>query len=206
MSTVELEGKVLLIQDFFLGPRLPKRLPKRLRESGHRSLLHLLRRDLEKLYGPENYFGVSKRVRHKAPVLAALGMLVGIDLMSTFSCPDEMRHKVGARFDWFTRKFSTQDQEWKFEFLKELRNALAHRYSMRVRRHGKYRFSTDTDYEDWVVLADGWHIINLWGLKDLFLQVVNRFKTILDSDQILRKRFLERYQTDGGDLKAPPIA
>jgi hypothetical protein len=95
------EELAVAIGDFFLPPRSARRLPKRLKESGKRSLLHLLRRDLCKLYGSERYFGEALRPRHKAPVLSALGIFVGIDMLSTFSCPSKIRNCAGERFLWF---------------------------------------------------------------------------------------------------------
>lgn len=197
-----------LIEDFFFPPRSPKRLPKRLKDSGHRSLLHLLRRDLVALYGKESFFGVAARVKHKAPVLAALGMMVGLDLLSTLSCPDDLRRAVGKRFDWFLGEFCVQDEEWKSAFLRDLRHSLAHRYSMRVRAQGMYRFSTSAEYKDWVVLEGETYVVNLWGLKDLFLQTVARYRDALTAKggHDLRERFFERYRQDGGAIKAPPLA
>lgn len=194
-----------LISSFFLLPRPPKRLPKHLRGSGHRSLLHLLRRDLQALYGPESHFGLAGKVKHKAPVLAALGMMVGLDLLSTLSCPDELRRKVGPRFDWFLGEFSVQDEAWKAAFLRDLRHSLAHRYSMRVHAQGSFRFSTSAEYEDWVVRVGEEYVVNLWGLKDLFLQTIGRYEVALGSTPALRQRFHERYKQDGGAIKVPTL-
>lgn len=192
---------------FFLSPRPPRRLPKRLKQSGHRSLLHLLRRDLCVLYGPETYVGAGPKRRHRSPVLAALGMFVGIDMLSTFACPSSIRNDAGERFKWFAKRFAVHPHDWHVEFLWKLRSSLAHRYSMKVAKTGVFRFSTSLEQQDWITVEQGGYTINLWGLKDLFRAYIRRYEESLrdPNDVELRNRFLLRYRKSG-TMKAPPIS
>jgi len=192
------------IADFFIPPCDPSALPVHLRDTGRRPILHLLRRDLTQLYGDETDFG-EHGFAVKAPVLASLGIFSGIDLMSKLSCPNELESQNGNRFKWAIEKYSVQQNDWHKRFLWELRNAVAHNYSMKLDSKefsGTFRFSLNALPQDWIAVNGSIYTVYLFGLKDLFLAMIRKFQEALEQDSDLLELFTQR-QKKCGIMRVP---
>lgn len=182
------------IEKFFLPPCAVLELPQELRTSGERPVLHLLRRDLEHLYLKENRFGADGDDAHRAPYLAAMGILTGIDLMASFYSTEG---RPGVIFKKFLLEVCAVPQAeaiftWKF------RNALHHSYSLDLGILENTVFTTEVNNNPWhTINGRTHHVVNLWGLKRFFFFAVEKFKFKLAADQALVAHFEERYRKSG---------
>lgn len=193
------------IEKFFLPPCSPSHLPGELRESGERPTLYLLRRDLENLYLRENEVNAGELRKHRAPYLASIGILTGVDLMSKF-----YSNSVNQNQKWFIEflvvigEMPASDAE----FLWEFRNALHHSYSLALKSSKNIVFTTEINSLPWHTIKLGNHIVNLWGLKRVFLNLAEKYRAKLADDAGLRERFCRWYDKAGaifviGEEKRP---
>jgi len=195
------------IEKFFLPPCKPIELPEELQESGERSTLHLLRRDLENLYLEENDFGTIRSGQHKAPYLASMGILTGLDLMAKFfNSSTERNRETFTNFLTLIGELSTSDATFMWEF----RNALHHSYSLALKSSRNIIFTTEVNNFSWHIVKGENHIINLWNLKLLFLNLAKTYKTKLLLNEDLKSKFYERYNDAGcifvqGQKKRPGV-
>jgi len=193
------------IEKFFLPPCSPTHLPGEMKQSGERPTLHLLRRDLEHLYLQENESDASELQKHRAPYLASIGILTGIDLMSKFYSNSAKQNRK-----WFV-EFLVDIGELQgsdAEFLWEFRNALHHSYSLALKSSQNIVFTTEINGLQWHTLKAGNHVVNLWGLKRLFLGLAKKYSTKLATDRGLLAKFEVWYEKAGaifvaGEEKRP---
>ena len=153
------------------------------------SLLVLLRGDLQSLYGPEASIGGHVA----APLLAALGIYSGLQLLSKY---------------WFGEALTSQRQVCEFltaaagltksdaETLLQFRNSLAHNYGLTTRRRPdqkKFSFALDTSAAEGAALVralgSGDYVVNLWSLKRLFVLAIGHCRIALAKDPIRLGKF-----------------
>jgi hypothetical protein len=150
-----------------------------------RPVLFLLRRDLVKLYGSEKRKQIRK---HKAPMLAVLGMMAGIDLITKFSVGQlEATRTQFKKFLIDYGKIDIQNAEAFYQF----RCALAHSYgllSFEKNKKGKiktiYRFVLcDNPNNERLIeaVAPNYYMISFWQMKKFFLSCINEMKNRLDN-------------------------
>ncbi|MDO8804935.1 MAG: hypothetical protein Q7R35_10915 [Elusimicrobiota bacterium] len=180
-------------EKFFLDPCPVSELPQELRISGERPVLYLLRRDLEHLYLKESKFGPDEEDQHKAPYLAAMGILTGFDLMAKFYNNAGESGEIFKRFIVEVCGLPIEEAGFVWKF----RNALHHSYSLDLRLSENVVFTTEVNGNSWHTVNNAVHYVNLWGLKRFFITEINRFKAKLAADQALRIRFEERYRQSG---------
>lgn len=169
---------------------------------GRRSNLYVLRRDLCDLLGAENNLPVDP----KAPMLAAIGMMSGIDLMTwTTTWPEEPERKD---FVGFLRKYGRMS-EGDAEALYQYRCAQVHSYGLfSIRRQkgqqAEFTFTVDPSISAHLAIEhkpDAKHpnnyIVSLAPLKQLFLNIAGDFETAVRSDQEPRRVFLKAIEKIG---------
>ena len=187
----------------FLQPCPVNRLPEKLQVSGERPVLHLIRRDLQQLYSNETE-NPPQEDKYRAPFLACIGIMSGIDLLSKFY---DHRKSTGnrERFCNFLKQMGMLS-EHDASLMWALRNALTHSYSLAL--EGPF---TSTS----VTLTTGpcperffiretvgerhRYIIYFSGLRSLFLLLIDSYKACLSNpnNEQLRSRFLKRYNSHG---------
>ena len=181
------------IDDCFSAPRAKRR------PGQNRSVLFLLRRDLEKLYGAEN----RKHIRtHKAPMLAVLGMMAGIELLAKFNS-GKATQTTNTDFKDFLVDYGNLTRA-RAEVLYQYRCALAHSYGLytmkrvRGKRPRSFKFSLDDSPGCSCLIqkvAYNHYTISFWQMKQFFLRCVAYLEARLrNSDhrdhKILLKNFL----------------
>jgi len=176
------------IIDCFCAPRA-QRSP-----GPNRSVLFLLRRDLEKLYGAES----RKHIRtHKAPMLAVLGMMAGIELLAKFNT-GKATQTTNNDFKEFLVGYGNLTRA-KAEVLYQYRCALAHSYGLYTmkRASGKrprsFKFSLDDSPRCSCLiekLSYNHYVISFWQMKQLFLHCVESLKACLRSPDSRNHRML----------------
>lgn len=149
-----------------------------------RGVLYLLRRDLTELYGDAAQIPSQT---HKSPMLASIGMMTGLDLMSKLATNELNEGRAGfKRFLEHYGKLSSQDAETFYK----LRCAQTHAYCL-------IDIDEKRNYEAWFTLIDdrpdspliekvstrerdGYRIdtyhVNYWELKRFFLLCVSNFE------------------------------
>ena len=146
------------------------------------SVLVFLRHDLKSLYGPEDSFGGQLSM----PLLAALGMLSGIELLSKYWCG---KTRVGQAdvIAFLTRVAGLSQSD--AETLIQLRNSLAHGYALGTRRkvdNRPYSFSLDTTGTGQGPImrcsTPDSYVVNIWSLKRLFIDAAERCRAALAQD------------------------
>lgn len=174
--------------------------PKRgLPPGKERGVLYLLRRDLAELYGDEADIPSST---HKSPMLASIGMMTGLDLMSKLATNELNGGRAGFKsFLECYGAMSSQDAE---AFYK-LRCAQTHAYCL-------IDIDEKRNREDWFALiddrpndplikkvstkeSDGYRIdtyhVNYWELKRFFLLCVSNFeKAVREGTNPLLTQFM----------------
>ena len=187
------------IEKFFLKPCAVNALPQELKDSGERPVLHLLRRDLQHLYLQEDVLQPNDQNEHKAPYLATMGILTGIDLMAKFYCGQGRKKASGRIFKKFLIDIgelssSEADFAWKF------RNALHHSYSLHIseRLLGKIIFTTAiSGHASWHTSDGQIDYINFWNLKALFLKLIVKYHERLRTSITLKHKFADEYEQAG---------
>ena len=149
-----------------------------------------LRRDLEALYGPEAE--LSKVV--KTPILTSLGIMMGMELLSKMWSGDHMASikQIGA----FLQEVSNLDEKVAAALV-QFRCALAHGYRLGTKRHkdGKefsFAVSDAADQPQLIYERDNTHFVNVLRLRDLFLDTIKAYRTLVesDSDSDLQQKFV----------------
>lgn len=181
------------IEKFFLPPCPVSELPQELVSSGERPVLHLLRRDLEHLYLKENRFGPDGNDTHKAPYLAAMGILTGIDMMAKFYNDSGRPGVIFKRFLQEVCGVSYAEAKFAWEF----RNALHHSYSLDLGILSNTVFTTEVANVHWYSVSNGEHRVTLWGLKRFFFFAIEKYKALLTSNSGLRDNFEQHYLKSG---------
>ena len=162
------------IESFFRAP--PEGDPS----GNRRSVLFVLRRDLCKLYGPEDVQGSAALI---APILAAGGMMTGIDLLTKLHTGKIDEPLAGASdFEAFLSRFGEVSTDHAAA-LYQYRCAQAHSYgftgiSRRAGERKKFLFTlSDSPAEREVVLAfpENHYAICFWPLKLLFRRMIGAF-------------------------------
>ncbi len=147
--------------------------------SSTRAVLYVLRRDLEKLYGSEKRRYIKA---HKAPMLAVLGMMAGIDLLSKFYSGKES-NTTRTDFKNFLKNCGKLS-EYESEALYQYRCALAHNYGLfTINKKGiPYGFSLDDNLSNKKLIKkvgkDYYHI-NFWQMKRFFLNCIAELESRL---------------------------
>lgn len=174
-----------------------------LKNSGCRPTLHLLRRDLEHLYKPEGDYYDVEVDKHKAPFLACIGIMSGLDMLSQFFAPENENNR--QRFVTFLTSiagFKRRDAN----LMWDLRNALAHSYSLVLggkNPNARIALTTGAQEGYWVTRkyrGSRRHLtVNFWELKQAFLKTANAYRDVLldASRRTLRSRFLQRFNSAG---------
>lgn len=204
------------LKKFFLPPCEREQLPQELKDSGERPVLHLIRRDLEKLYDSEAVYQTSDPIKHGPPILASSGILTGLDLMSRFFIGDfrrtvkRKRVTDAARFKRFLVEIGGVRRP-RARFLWAFRCAIAHSYGLVLRGRGFTKaqivLTTGAQQRDWLtedkLSAPGKYrrryTVNLWLLKKLFHGVIEKAELALTDERRkhIRKRFHSHYKTHG---------
>lgn len=188
---------------FFLPPCPIDSLPDELKESGCRPTLHLLRRDLEHLYKTEAEFYDAEADKHKAPFLACIGIMSGFDMLSQFYAPKDRNNR--KRFVAFLTKVAGHKKR-NANLMWDLRNALAHTYSLVLEGHNpKARITLTTGAQEgyWVTRTyrggRRYLTVNFWEFKDAFLKAVASYRDELKIEKRskLRARFTRRFNSHG---------
>lgn len=146
------------------------------------SLLFLLRTDLQQFYGPE-----SDEVSVTAPLLAALGICAGLELLAKYwsGCP-HMRASTVGDFLTTVGGLNATDAEIVLQF----RNSLAHGYALGTRRRRDrrlftYTLDTGASSASRPIFRRGAddYVINLWSLKRFFQKAISECKRAIARDQ-----------------------
>lgn len=152
-----------------------------------RGVLYLLRRDLTELYGREDD---APSQTHKAPMLASIGMMTGLDLMSKLATNDlSGGRNIFKRFVENYGRLSPADAE----VIYKLRCAQTHAYcliDLDEKAKTEYCFVLIDDHPEHPLIRqlpaqvrDGYrretYQINYWELKRFFLKCVGSFEGAL---------------------------
>lgn len=174
--------------------------PKRgLPPGKERGVLYLLRRDLTELYGDEAEI---PSATHKSPMLASIGMMTGLDLMSKLVTNELNGGRAG--FKSFLERYGPMPSQDAEAFYK-LRCAQTHAYCL-------IDIDEKRNREDWFTLIDdrpneplikkvsskerdGYRIdiyhVNYWELKRFFLGCVANFeKSMREATNPLLTQFM----------------
>jgi hypothetical protein len=149
-----------------------------------RGVLYLLRRDLTELYGAEEEIPSATL---RAPMLACIGIMTGLDLMSKLATNELSKGRVG--FKRFVKTYGGLPP-MDAEVVYRLRCAQTHAYCLidiDERANTEYCFVLDPDHPDESMIqaqpskeADGCRQetfrINFWELKRFFCACVGRFE------------------------------
>jgi hypothetical protein len=154
-----------------------------------RPLLYLLRRDLQNQYGKETY-QPSKIV---SPLLTGLGIMVGLEILTKLWTGD---HSAGTeQIENFFKNICSLPNGRAIA-LAQFRHALAHGYrlqTVRIKNNQTYSFSLSevpegkeciTELESYVFE------INIWRLKDLFLDAIKKYRSLLETSSDLQRKFM----------------
>lgn len=171
-------------------------------EGSRRSNLFVLRRDLCDILSSEGNLTTDIT----APMLAAIGMLSGIDLMAwTNTWPEE---PTRADFVAFLIKYGGM-AESEAQALYQYRCAQVHSYGLfSIRRQDsrrlEYTFTLDPslrEYQAIVFRPDARHphncIVALFPLRDLFLRIIDKFEDAVKNDPPTRTAFLSAIEKIG---------
>lgn len=160
-----------------------------------RAVLFVLRRDLEKLYGPENGPDGDLLV---SPILGAIGMMTGIDLLTKMTNGKTGKELSGHKdFVGFLIKYGKQSPEYA-EALYQYRCAQTHAYgfSSFSRKGAKFTFGLDdripTNQQAIWRHPRNHFEVNYWNLKLLFRRCVANLEIELSDANVsteLKKNF-----------------
>lgn len=144
-----------------------------------RPVLYVLRRDLEKLYGSEKRRYIKN---HKAPMLAVLGMMAGMDLMAKLHF-GKTSNLGGKKFKQFLQNYGKLSKG-QAKALYQYRCALAHNYGLfSIDRKGKqYKFSLDDSQSNRKLIqkiGNNQYHINFWQMKKFFLYCIGELESRL---------------------------
>lgn len=172
-----------------------------------RGILYVLRRDLVNLYGPERDAPSS---HHLSPMLATIGMMTGIDLMSKLSTNSQGDRDT---FKTFVRTYGECVNDDHAEAIYKLRCAQVHAYCLidvDMKRKITYQFTlSDTASASEPAFLDmgsqrkdgmttRTFQVNYWSLKAFFLKCVNTFEAAVRSgNQPLLTNFMEAMRAVG---------
>lgn len=188
----------------FLPPCPPTELPPALHNPELRPVVHLLRRDLELIYGPEEEAFCPASM--KPPLVVLLAMLCGFDMLAAMLSGedpiDEVEkeaqallkangysiniYQVNRKYQLFLREIAGLNEQ-EAALLLVLRNSLAHTYSLNVNKKAYRNNSVTADRPNGklITILDETnpkkYIVNLWELKACFLKSVASFKEHLES-------------------------
>lgn len=163
------------IDNCFRSPRAP--LPS----SRFHTVLYFLRCDLENLYGSEKRRYIKN---YKSPMLAVLGMMSGIDLLTKLY--SGKAYTTSDDFKNFVKKYGNLKKD-EAETIYHLRCALAHNYglvSTKPKKDGKFQYTFSIDdlpnNEKLIEqINENTYKISLWQLKRLFLNCIKEFESSL---------------------------
>lgn len=154
-----------------------------------RPLLYLLRRDLQNQYGKES----APPQKLVSPLLTSLGIMVGIELLTKYWSGD---HDAGTLLiEKFLEKVASLSNQ-KAIALAQFRHALAHGYRLKTIRNKDqqvYTFALDDRPIATECIDDKGkfhYIINIWKLKELFLDVIEKYKKMLEASSDLQGKFM----------------
>ncbi len=163
-----------------------------------RSMLYLLRRDLQDQYGKENDPPLGKII---SPLLTTLGIMIGFELLTKYwigkytTTTAELRKFIND-----VGKLSKNESE----ILAQLRHALAHGYCLRTtdRKGTQYTFRLDenTGGSNVIEERNSEYIINIWELKKLFLKTISDYQNFLEQSPDLKGKFTSA-NANLGELK-----
>lgn len=210
------------VEYFFLPPCEVEALPDPLKVWKYRPVLHLLRRDLQQLYGAEDVLAG----KMATPFIALSSMMTGFDILSALFAAEEQDAEliraaeilkphglesklvsgIGAKFRKFLTDCAALSEE-DADFIWCIRCSVIHTYSLKLAKN-KFRFvSVSTDAMgapvcrlQLVAPQEGTlHMLSLWDLKKTFLKAIFTFKTKLENakDSPLGSRFLAGVKKSG---------
>ncbi|MFB0561317.1 MAG: hypothetical protein ACETWM_08920 [Candidatus Lokiarchaeia archaeon] len=144
-----------------------------------RPVLYVLRRDLEQLYGSEKRAHIKN---YKAPMLAILGMMAGIDLMAKLHF-GKTSNLGGEKFKEFLQNYGKLSKD-EAEALYRYRCALAHNYGLfSIDKKGKqYKFSLNDSPSNRKLIRkirNNRYHINFWQMKKFFLYCIGELESRL---------------------------
>jgi len=153
-----------------------------------RTVLYLLRRDLVDLYGSES---TSPSPNHKAPMLAVLGMMAGLDLMTKLVTGK--LHSSGKDFVSFVHSFGSLSLP-KAQVLYQYRCALAHSYGLYSKEQFKkkgnrskiFKFGLDDSVSKsrlMIKTGRNRYQMNFWEMKRFFLKCITSLEITLRAGQ-----------------------
>lgn len=161
-----------------------------------RPLLYLLRRDLKDQYGGENEQVESVQI--KSPLLICLGIMVGFELLTKmYSGKHEFEKSGEGKRE--VKKFMLDILEiggQEAGALIKFRNSLAHSYGLGIGKNQTLTVDDDAQSASREVSVNNLGgnkqeiYINVWHLKELFVQAVATYKNRLVIDFELQKNFV----------------
>ena len=171
-------------------------------QTNRRSNLYVLRRDLCDLLSPEH----NVTIDIKAPMLAAIGMLSGIDLLAwTTTWPEEPKR---TDFVAFLVKYGGMPEN-DAQALYQYRCAQVHSYGLfSIRKQegvkADYTFTLDpaqTAHQAITFRSTEKHPHNytvaLYPLRELFLAIIDKFEHAVRNDRSTRRTFLAAVEKIG---------
>ncbi len=215
----------------FLPPCKPEELPAALHNPELRPVLHLLRRDIELIYGEEKISYRNEGM--KPPFVVLLAILCGFDMLSAMLFGDDpisedgkkaqalldsakipiKVYEVGKKYQRFLREVSGLSER-DAAFLYVLRNSLAHTYSLNVSTKA-YRYNsvtTDPPNGHLIEISENMnpkkYIVNVWELKRCYLHSIDKLKELLQAskpESDLRSRFKKHVKESGYIVVECPV-
>jgi hypothetical protein len=163
--------------------------PNEKQADDRRPILYLLRRDLQNQYGKEK----ETPAQVLSPFLTGLGIMVGIEVLTKLWSGNH--HAGTSEIEEFLENICSLPDE-KAIALAQFRHALAHGYRLETMRHKDkkiYEFVvSDIAGESECIsdLGDFKFRINIWRLKDLFLEAIKEYHRVLQISSALQSKFM----------------
>ena len=162
-----------------------------------RSILYLLRRDLQDQYGKES----DPPGKIISPLLTTLGIMLGFELLTKYwSGHYKTKAKDIENFLKNVAKLSAIQSV----ILTQLRHALAHGYCLQTKGYdgNMYAFWLDDNKDGSKVIEkkDSKYIINIWELKKLFIKTIWKYQNFLAQSSDLEGKFMST-NANLGELK-----
>jgi hypothetical protein len=163
-----------------------------------KSILYLLRRDLQNLYGKE----MDEPSKIFSPLLTTLGIMVGFELLSKYWSGNHITKSTDL--ENFLKKVAELSPN-NSVILTQLRHSLAHGYCLQTRKttNGKkFAFCLDDNKEDLqlIIKDDSKNIVNIWKLKKLFVETIKSYHNKLAQSADLQGKFVT-VNANLGELK-----
>lgn len=215
------------VQYCFHRPCPKDDLPKPLRDYGYRPVLHLLRRDLQPIYGEEG----QEAGELKPPFVVLSAIMTGFDILSALSSDSDPEHsdflrarellkphsleytvtaQLGLKFRRFLKDYASLSPE-DAEFMWRIRGSVVHTYSLTLARtiypyvtveNGAVPASASMIQRRPSIVGEKQvteHVLYLRRMKGTFLEAVERFRRAVETAELkpLGQNFLKQMKRSG---------